>query len=36
MYRNIGLPPQEARKISNAQPNLSPKGFRKRTANDAY
>ena len=32
IYSNIGLP-QEVRKISNKQPNLTPKGSGKRTAN---
>ena len=33
-YRNIG-PPQEARKVSNMQPNLTPKRARKGTVNKA-
>ena len=34
VYSNTGLL-QEARKISNTQPNLTPKGARKRTTNKA-
>ena len=34
VYSNIDLP-QEARKILNTQPNLTPKGAGKRTANKA-
>ena len=34
IHSNTGLP-QEARKISNKQPNLTPKWARKRTINEA-
>ena len=34
VYNNIGLT-QEARKVSNTQPKLTPKGAGKRTANKA-
>ena len=33
VYSNTGLP-QETRKISNKQPNLTPKGGRKRTKSE--
>ena len=34
IHSNIGLP-QEIRKISNKQPNITPKGTRKRRTNKA-
>ena len=34
VYSNIGLS-QETRKVSNMQPNITPKGTGKRTANRA-